>query len=90
MAFWSGYSEPPDSLPGQDTGTSRRAERAGRVGIGIAQPLRRECIDRWCLVKLAAIAPHIAPTQIIDNDHHDIGAFFRRAGEQWPTKCEQR
>jgi hypothetical protein len=68
---------PPDATPRHQAIARRRANRAGRVGVGKAPAFACETINVRRLYFRRAIAPHVAITEVVGQDQHHIGFLFQ-------------
>ena len=84
--------------PGQDTGSGRRAQRAGRVGAAKRHAALGQLLDIGCLVELGVtVEGRVRPAEIVGEDEDDVrlpplirgGIGCAEQGEEGDQDCER-
>ncbi len=76
----NGHVEAGRMLAREDRHPRRRANRAGRIGVGEAHALLGQFVQMRCLVQIVAVAGQSRPPEIVDQDQDDVW-LLRRMGE---------
>ena len=68
--------QPGRVLSGHDTCACWRTDMASRIGLGKPHAVLGETIDVGRFIETAAVASQITPTQIVDQEEHDVCTTF--------------